>query len=90
MIYEEELARIAKSKPKAFWKYAKSRLKTKPQIPLPSKPDRLKASTSKDKTETLDDSSVFTVKNTQNIPDITSCVVEEVLQTIKITCCCCA
>ena len=43
--YEQELARIAKSKPKAFWKYAKSRLKTKPQIPALSKPDGSKAST---------------------------------------------
>ena len=82
--YEQELARIAKSKPKAFWKYAKSRLKTKPQIPSLSKPDGSKASTSKDKAETLNAyfCSVFTVENIQNIPEITSCAV---LQTIKIT-----
>ena len=43
--YEQELARITKSKPKAFWM---SRLKTKPQIPSLSKPDG-----SKDKAETL-------------------------------------
>ena len=84
--YEQELARIAKSKPKAFWKYAKSRLKTKPQIPALSKPDGSKASTPKDKAETLNAyfSSVFTVEDIQNIPATTSCVVE-VLQTIEIT-----
>ena len=89
--YEQELARIAKSKLKAFWKYAKSRLKTNPQILSLSKPDGSKESTSKDKAETLNAyfssvySSVFTVENIQNIPEITSCSVEEVLQTIKIT-----
>ena len=85
--YEQELARIAKSKPKAFWKYAKSRLKTKPQIPALSKPDGSKASTPKDQAETLNAyfSSVFTVEDIQNIPVTTSCVVEEVLQTIEIT-----
>ena len=84
---EQKLARIAKSKPKAFWKYAKSRLKTKPQIPALSKPDGSKASTPKDKAETLNAyfSSVFTVEDIQNIPETTSCVVEEVLQTIEIT-----
>ena len=85
--YEQELARIVKSKPKAFWKYVKSKLKTKPQIPALTKPDGSKASTPKDKAETLNAyfSSVFTVEDIQNIPEITSCAVEEVLQTIEIT-----
>ena len=50
-----------------------------------SKPDGSKASTSKDKAETLNAyfSSMFTVENIQSIPEIT-CVVE-VLQTIEIT-----
>ena len=85
--YEQELARIAKSKPKAFSKYAKSRLKTKPQIPALSKPDGSKASTPKDKAGTLHAYffSVFTVEDIQNIPETTPCVIEEVLQTIEIT-----
>ena len=68
-------------------KYAKSRLKTKPQIPALLKPDRSKASTLKDNAETLNAyfSSVFTVEDIQNIHETTSCVVEEVLQTIEIT-----
>ena len=84
--FERNLAGMVKSKPKAFWRYAKSRLKTKPLIPSLSKSDGSKASTPKDKAETMNHyfSSVFTLENMQYMPDIT-CVVEDVLQTIEIT-----
>ena len=36
-----------------FWKYANSRLKTKPSIPAFTKPEGSKATTPKDKVDTL-------------------------------------
>ena len=85
--FEQNVASMMKSKPKAFWKYAKSRLKTKPTIPTLSKPNGTKATSSKDKAETLNDffSSVFTLEFLHDIPTAPTYLVEDVISTIDIT-----
>ena len=58
-----------KGKPKTFWKYARSRLKTRQSIPSLVKQDGLKTTSAKEKGEPINDffSSVFTKENLQNI-----------------------
>ena len=58
--FEQNLAFNVKSKPKLFWKYAKSRLKTKQSIPSLTKADGSRATTPKDKADTLNN--FFTTK----------------------------
>ena len=84
--FEQNVASMIKSKPKVFWKYAKSRLKTKPTIPTLSKPNGTKATSSKDKAETLNFffSSVFTLEFLHDIPTAPTYLVEEVISTIDI------
>ena len=85
--FEQNVASMIKNKPKAFWKYANSRLKTKPSIPSLSKPNGTKATSSKDKAETLNEffSSVFTLEDLHDIPAAPTYLVEEVISTIDIT-----
>ena len=72
-LFEKELAKNIKKNPKAFYAYAKSKMKTKEHIPdlkVDNKPD---ASTSFAKAEVLNNyfSSVFTKENLVNIPSFT-------------------
>ena len=84
--FEQNVASMIKSKPKVFWKYAKSRLKTKPTISTLSKPNGIKATSYKDKAETLIFfSSVFTLECLHDIPTAPTYFVEEVISTIDIT-----
>ena len=70
--YEITLASNIKDRPKSFWKYAKSRLKTRATIPTLKKPDGSKATIPKEKANVLNDyfESVFTVENKDNVPRI--------------------
>ena len=85
--YERNLAKMVKSKPKDFWRYAKSRLTSMPTIPTLMKTDGSKASTPTQKAEVLIDyfSSVFTREDIINIPSMQTSPVEELLSTIVIT-----
>ena len=76
-----------KGKPKTFWKYARSGLETGQSIPSLIKQDGLKATSAKEKAETMNDffSSVFTKENLQNIPAAPITPVPDSLTTIKIT-----
>ena len=76
-----------KEKPKKFWNYVKSRLKTKEQIPSLTKPDASMAKTAPDKAETLNDffASVFTIEDRNNMPSAPSYPVKEVIYSILIT-----
>ena len=76
--FEQNVASMLKSKPNVFWKYAKSRLKTKLTIPTLSKPNGTKATSSKDKAETLNDfySSVFTLEFLHDISTAPTYLVE--------------
>ena len=85
--FEQNLACNLKGKPKTFWKYVKSRLKTRQSIPSLTKPNGSKATTPKRKADTLNDFfvGVFTIENRQNIPPPPTCHVKENLQSINIT-----
>ena len=85
--FENNLACKLKGKPKLFWKYAKSRLKTRQSVPTLTKPEGTKAITAKDKAKTLNQffTSVFTLEDMHNIPSTTMIEVKEVLSTIEIT-----
>ena len=80
--FEQNVVSMIKGKPKAFWKYTKSRLKSKPSIPSLSMPNG-----TKDKAETLNEffSSVFTHEDLHEIPAASSYLVEEVISTIDVT-----
>ena len=68
--FEHTLALNIKKKPKSFWRYAKSRLKTKQCIPPLVGRDGTKAPTAQEKADTLNDFfvSVFTKENKTSIP----------------------
>ena len=87
MIWRKNLAKTGKSKPKDFWRYAKSRLKSTQTIPSLTKPDGSKVFTSKEKALVLSDyfSSVFTRENLKYIPEISNCGVNKELSSIDIT-----
>ena len=70
--YEITLASNIIDRPKSFWKYGKSRLKTRATIPILKKPDGSKATIPKEKANVLNDyfESVFTVENKDNVPRI--------------------
>ena len=85
--FEQDLANKVKEKPKLFWKYAKSRLKSKSLVPSLTKPNGIKAIESEDKAETLNNffASVFTTEDLLNIPDLPSRNVDDVLSHIDIS-----
>ena len=84
--FEHNLAFNVKSKPKLFWKYAKSRLKTKQSIPSLTKADGSRAITPKDKADTLSNffTCAFTIEDLNNIPSSTTSLVVEALSNIQI------
>lgn len=85
--FELDIAQDMKEKPKVFWSYAKSRLKTKEQISSLTKPDGSVATTAPEKAETLNNffASVFTVEDLNNMPSAPSHLVNEFLYSILIT-----
>ena len=84
---EKSLANEIKTKPKSFWKYAKSQLKTKPGIPALNKADGTKEKTAKEKAGALNKFfiSVFTLEDNVNMPKPKESNVAETLSTINIT-----
>ena len=68
--FENKLMKNIKKKPKSFWRYANSRLKTRILIPTLIKSDGTKAETSLDKAEELNNHvrSVFISEDTNTIP----------------------
>ena len=65
-----KMAGHVKLKPKLFWKYVKSRLKSRQSIPSLTKPDGSKATSAKDNVQALNDffTSVFMDENLHNSP----------------------
>ena len=68
--FEQSIALSIKDKPKVFWKYARSKLKSRQSVPTLRKQDGSLAISAKDKADTLNTffSSVFTVEDTENVP----------------------
>ena len=85
--FENDLAKNAKEKPKLFWKYVNSRLKTRPQIPSLKKPDGSYAATDQGKADTLNDyfASVFTEEDLSDIPSAPHMQCNETIGDIRIT-----
>ena len=85
--YETMISEGSKEKPKMFWSYAKSRLKTREQITSLTKPDGTTAKSAKDKAEALNDffSSVFTVEDIENLPAKPPTICDEVIYSTVIT-----
>ena len=85
--YEMKMANDVKLKPKLFWKYARSRLKSRQAIPTLTNKDGTKVISAKDKAESLNDffTSVFTTENLSNIPAVKNAPAYEVLSNIEIT-----
>ena len=71
--FEQTFTSAIKSKPKMFWKYAKSRLKTRQTIPTLIKSDGSNAITDEEKAEALNCffTSVFTNEDLSSIPPLT-------------------
>ena len=69
--FENEIARDAKTFPKKFWSYVKSRTKTRSRIPILRRKDGTTASTPEEKAEALNEffASVFTDERLENIPE---------------------
>ena len=69
--FELKLTADIKRKPKPFWKYIKSRLKTRPDIPTLNLSNEQQAVTSLEKAVSLNNyfSSVFTEETTENMPE---------------------
>ena len=85
--FEHTLALNIKKKPKAFWRYAKSRLKTKQCIPPLVRKDGTKASTAQEKADTLNDFFVivFTRENKASTPAPQNRRINESLVAIVLT-----
>ena len=84
--HEKLIAQNVKKNPKLFWKYVKSKAKTKEHIPnLKSEQTKI-ASSDQEKAEILNDffSSVFTEEDTQNVPTPNMKEVTQELQDIKV------
>ena len=85
--FEIDISNKSKEKPKMFWCYAKSRLKTRDQIASLTKPDGSTAKTAAEKAETLNNffASVFTDENLNDLPSKPASIVDEFIYSIVIT-----
>ena len=85
--YEKKLAYEAKQNPKAFYKYASSKLKTRAKIPDLFKPDESCTNTDRDKAEVLNDffSSVFIEEDLSSMPFPGDIKLDTVLEQILIS-----
>ena len=99
--FKRQIAREAKANPKAFYKYAKSKMKTCSAVADLERLDGTMTETDVDKAEVLDTffTSVFTLESLENIPTfenrlhnteltdflITNEEVEKILKTLKTT-----
>ena len=85
--FENNLGKTIKTQPNDFWRYAKTKLKSRLAIPSLSTPDGSYAITPKDKANVPNNyfSSVFTREDLENIPDVPNCSVTDILSIINIT-----
>ena len=85
--FELTLTSNISDKPKLFWKYANSRLKTKQTIPTLLKPNGNESVNDEDKANTLNEyfGSIFTKEDITQLPPITSKRNDNILSTIEIT-----
>ena len=85
--FERFLSNNMRAKPKNFWRYAKSRLKTNSHIPTLMKHDGSRAIDPKNKAEAFNAffTSVFTIEDTSSMPTVSPVLEKEVLSTVKIT-----
>jgi hypothetical protein len=85
--FERKIAMEAKQNPKAFFNYAKSKMKTKTSVSELERQDGSKVSEDSDKAEVLNDffSSVFTREDMSNMPDFPDRFFNETLTELHIT-----
>ena len=85
--YEKKLALEVKQNPKAFYKYASSKLKTRTTIPDLTMPDGTRTNTDRDKAEVLNDffSSVFSQEDLTSMPIPEAKKMESFLEQIQIS-----
>ena len=85
--FESHIVKNMKDKPKLFWKYAKSRLKTRETIPNLKNDDGSFSIIPKDKAESFNNyfSSVFSEEDLSNIPSIQDEFTGTLLESINIT-----
>ena len=85
--FEINLSAMCKKKPKMFWNYAKSRLKTRDSISSLKRKDKSIATSPADKAEVLNEffASIFTHENLHTLPTPPTYNFGEVLSTIEIT-----
>ena len=85
--FERSLSANSKHKPKLFWNYAKSRIKSRESISSLKREDGTTATSPADKAETLNKffASVFTLENLHIIPTAPTYNFDNILRTISIT-----
>ena len=85
--FEKNLVGSIKETPKSFWKYAKTRLKTRSSIPTLDKPDGSKAVSAIDKANALNQyfNSIFTIENIDSLPSASFEFKGEILTNITIS-----
>ena len=85
--FERKLSANSKHKPKLFWNYAKSRVKSRDSISSLKREDGTTATSAADKAETLNKffASVFTLEDLHTIPAPPEYDIENLLLTIEIT-----
>ena len=84
--FEKKIAQNAKKNPKHFYKYVQSKVKVKVAVGDLLKPDGGVAKESKEKADTLNNyfSSVFTVEDTNSMPDFSERNFNSTIETLEI------
>ena len=85
--FEKRLAAESKDKPKQFWKYVHSKLKTRARIPTLNNPNGTFSVSNKEKAESLNSffSSIFVDEDLANMPEITYSFTGDSLHTLHVT-----
>ena len=85
--FEKKLAKECKDNPKAFYRYAKSKMKTRSEIAHLTREDGSLTATDKDKAEVLNKffSSIFTREDTVNMPNTPDTKTDVILEDTDLT-----